>query len=176
MVVLKVISLLGLIAVFYQDMKYRAVYWIFFPLLALLFFLIKYPESGWMVVLEDAFWAIAFFAFQLLLLWGYFRIKKGKNIQLIDHYLGLGDILFLGTVAFYFSPVNYVLFYLSSLLIVLLYVMIKGMFNRYTTPHIPLAGLQAIFLFGLMVWEFCNGQIQLGNDSWIYHSNLWTIN
>ena len=154
--------------IYYQDMRYRAVSWISFPLLGLLLFFQKQWYVGVIDSLVDCGYGLLFFAVQLFLLWAYFAIKNKKPIDITKEYLGLGDVLFLLAIAFYFSPVNYVLFYIGSLIIVLIYALLQQLWLKRENLQIPLAGLQAL-LFGLLfILSFVNPNLKLYSDFWIY--------
>lgn len=169
MLYLKIFSLLVLLFIFYQDQRYRAVYWICFPLLGLLLLLLKGGSTGFQAGLIEAGYGLAFFLIQLLLLTVYFSIKHQRLINITHRYLGLGDILLLLVIPFYLSPGNYVLFYLASLIIVLVYALCTRNSNdEEKSRHIPLAGLQALFLSILMVIGFLYPDFTLYSDNWIY--------
>jgi hypothetical protein len=168
MLILQLLVLICLGFIFYQDLKYRAVYWICFPVLAGCLFFLKQREAGLADSLADSAWSISFFAVQLLLLWGYFSIKNKKAINLTSNYLGLGDVLFLIAVAFYLSPVSYILFYVGSLILVLIYTLLQRGLAKNSNPQIPLAGLQALlFAIALSVSLF-KPTFNLYNDFWLY--------
>lgn len=170
---LNMLALLALVSVCYQDMRYRGVYWIFFPVLSALLFFLKFKQVGWINTLQDAGYTITFLVAQLLLVWLYFILKHRKIFNIVDSYLGLGDILFLVTMVFYLSPLNYVLFYVLSLILVLAYVLIVRNVKRIDHEHIPLAGLQAAFLAMLIILSLIQPQLQICQDSWIYNTYLF---
>lgn len=166
---LQIIVLLSLAFIFYQDMRYRAVYWICFPLLAMLLFGLKYSFTGFLNGVTDIGYGLSFLLIQLLFLWIYFSVKKRRMINITSDYLGWGDILFLIVITFYLSPGNYVLFYIGSLTLVLIYVVLRGEAEeKKSSKHIPLAGLQAILLALLMVTDYLFKAFTLYSDSWIY--------
>lgn len=153
----------------YQDLAYRAVYWWCFPVLAILMASLKYNLSGPAETLSHAGYGIAFLTFQLAILWIWFSIKNKALINLTSNYLGWGDILFLVAIAFYLSPVNYIVFYVISLIIVLLYTLITGLFsNKQNHSHIPLAGLQAALLGLLMLVDYISPKFTLYDDNWLF--------
>lgn len=168
MLLLQVFTLIVLFAIFYQDMKYRAVYWICFPLLALSLFLMKYQLSGLEQAITDALLVLAFLVVQFILLWGYFSLKNKQAINLTSSHLGWGDILFLLAIIFYLSPVNYLLFYVSSLMSVLVYALITKGLNKENHQRIPLAGLQALLLGAAISIDHFLPGFNLYDDSWIY--------
>lgn len=149
MLQLLIMICLGMIC--YQDMRYRAVYWICFPVLAVLLFTLKSHTLQPAAALQDSLFGVCFFGLQLLLLWIYLSAKSRKPVHLTRDYLGLGDILFLLAAAFYFSPAGYVIFYIASLIMVLLYVVFRNWRREENDLEIPLAGLQALMLAGVLL-------------------------
>jgi phosphoglycerol transferase MdoB-like AlkP superfamily enzyme len=167
MFLIQLLTLTCLILIFYQDMRYRAVYWWCFPVLMLLLIFIKQTYVGMEDTLIDTGFVLLFFAFQMILLWAYFAIKNKKPVNIFKHYLGLGDVLFLVALAGYLSPVNYVLFYIASLVVVLLYTLIEQKLYKQVNPQIPLAGLQASMLLLLLTASFFHTKFTLYSDFWI---------
>ncbi|WP_124582128.1 hypothetical protein [Pedobacter sp. KBW06] len=150
-------------------MRYRAVYWICFPILAILLFGLKYSLTGLWDALTETGYGLLFLLIQLLFLWVYFSVKNRKVVNLTNDYLGWGDILFLIVITFYLSPGNYVLFYIGSLILVLLYsIGMGGLQAKKSNKHIPLAGLQAMLLALLMITDYFFKAFTLYSDGWIY--------
>ncbi|TCC97713.1 hypothetical protein EZ444_07295 [Pedobacter hiemivivus] len=169
MVLLQVVMLLCLAFICYQDLVYRAVYWLCFPVLAAVMFMSKYNLKGLQEAFINATYGISFLMVQLLILWSYFSIKNKKVINLTNDYLGWGDVLFLAAIPFYLSPVNYILFYVISLIAVLLYtIVVASLKGKTNNPHIPLAGLQAGLLVLVMLVDFVSPKFMLYDDSWLY--------
>jgi len=177
---LEVAVLACLAFICYQDFRYRAVYWISFPLLCLLLLWLKCWQAG----TENAIWhpifGQSFFSLQLLLLWVYFSVKHKRPVNLTAAHLGWGDVLFLAVIPFYLSPVNFIAFYMGSLVLVLLWVAATQMSSNKlwslnlaghsTTENlqIPLAGLQALMLGVIMILSLFLPQIKLYSDDWFY--------
>ena len=63
---------------------------------------------------------LLFLIIQLLLVMLYFALKKRRLVNILDTYIGLGDMLFFALVALLFVFEWFVIFYFGSLLIVLL--------------------------------------------------------
>jgi Flp pilus assembly protein protease CpaA len=161
-----------LLVIAYQDLVSRSVTWIFFPLLAAAGMLHTFEGlHSWRQSLFYAGCNAAFLAIQLTVLMGYFfvrgrkvggrGIRKVRGIRdVIDHRIGLGDILFLVAACFFFSPINFISFYVYSLLLSLAIAMGRMLVKRgggwsgrevvgkgrEAEWSIPLAGLQAVFL------------------------------
>ncbi|HEY8400583.1 MAG TPA: hypothetical protein VIK89_04940, partial [Cytophagaceae bacterium] len=142
---LQITAIALLIFIFYQDYKYRAVYWFLFPLLALTFLLYNLNMAGWQEVGNNMLINLGFISTQLALLTLYFSLKYRRLVNISDSLLGLGDILFLLVLGVLFSPLNFIVYYLLSLLIVLLVAVLLRISGR-ELGKIPLAGIQAILL------------------------------
>lgn len=161
---LKPLIMLSLLYIFYQDLYYCAVYWLCFPVLAILFVLQRQDEIGLITCLKDAGLNLAFAGIQLGLLWAYFAIKNRKPVHILKHYLGLGDVLFLMVIAFYLSPINYILFYIISLIFVLIITLFQQFLLKKRNLQIPLAGLQALLLCLILVFSYIYPQLKLYDD------------
>jgi len=161
-----------LLFIFYQDMRYRAVYWICFPVLIALLSIWKVQCTSLNVIITDALYGLLFLGFQLFLLWGYIFFKHKRPVNIMDHYLGLGDVLFLLALVFYLSPVNYVIFYIVSLVMVLLYAVVQLTVFKRKDLKIPLAGLQALLFMLLLVLSVINRDLQFYSDFWVWNLAL----
>ena len=158
---------LSLIAL--QDFRSRAVSGFLFPLLAVcgLGLAIIELRSVWLAMQYILFNG-GFLLLQFVLLKAWFVLrKKGKSV-LIDHAIGRGDIFFLLAAGCFFSPFNFILFYLLSLLFALAIALaVRGwpvLAARWST--IPLAGLQAGFLLICLSLHLLLKQ-PLTNDNWM---------
>lgn len=167
MILLQILILICLAFICYQDLLYRAVYWWCFPILAILLAILKYNYTGIEQTVTDAVCGLLFLATQLFILWIYFSVKHRKLINITDNYLGWGDVLFLIAIPFYLSPVNYVLFYVLSLTLVLLYALTTTKLIT-NNKHIPLAGLQAALLGIAMIIDYVTPSLSLYTDNWMY--------
>lgn len=168
MLLLQLLVLVCLGSICYQDIRYRAVYWVCFPILSILLFYLKQDHTGIKDALIESGYTFLFFGIQLLLLWTYFSFKHRKPVNITTNYLGLGDILFLIAIAFYLSPVNYIIFYVASLIIVLIYTLIQRVLSQKDNTEIPLAGLQALLLGLILIFSIVKPSLRLYNDAWIY--------
>ncbi len=142
MIIIAISLVLGLIA--YQDFKFRAISWPLLLLLLLLLLLTKgfQPETGINLL---------FVAAQLVFLTLYISLKNKRFTNIIDTYLGLGDILFLVVVCAAFSTYEFVIFYIAGLLFSLLAFIIYRLLNRSASKEIPLAGLMSIVMIALLI-------------------------
>jgi hypothetical protein len=174
MLFLKLTALLCLGSILYLDFKYRAVYWIIFPILSIALAFLKQMQVGTETALIDTGWNVIFFSIQLLLLWFYFSVKDKRVYSIVNSKLGLGDILFLTSVSLYLSPLNYCAFYIVSLLFTLCFVCFSKVLKG-KMAEIPLAGLQALGFALLLVAELFCRHFALYKDIWLINT-LFMIN
>ncbi|MXV50394.1 hypothetical protein GS399_05365 [Pedobacter sp. HMF7647] len=151
-----VLLVLCLIYIFYQDLRYRAVYWWTFPLLLTLILIALFNTDGFDGWLEGTLLNLAFLALQLLVVMLYFSLKEHRLVNITQGYLGLGDVLFLFCAACYLSPLVFFAFYLVSLVFCMVVAFLLWLKSSEGVNRIPLAGLQAVFLaLCLLLGRFC---------------------
>lgn len=158
---LLLISLVFLILIFYQDMRYRAVTWIIFPLAAIALGAYSLTKASLSDVAFRSLINLLFVGLIMLMLFIFFFIRHRK-ISSLTTALGLGDILFFIVIAFLFSPVQYMLFFCASLFLTTLIATIVPAIRN----NVPLAGAQALMLMPLMLLDQLRA-IDLSDDNWI---------
>jgi hypothetical protein len=116
---------------------------------------------------------LIFLIIQLAVLFLYLGYKK-KNKRMLSNKIGLGDIFFLLISTFFFSPLNFLFYLISSLIFALIVhlLFIKGKLYPQNLTTIPLAGLQAIFLILCLLTSETVLQINITDDSWILYNFL----
>lgn len=149
--------------IFVQDMKARAVSWVLFPLLTVLFLVFRLSVQPSDVVLLSATNSVLFVVVQLFVLSVWFSLRERRWVNITHSLLGLGDVLFLLACCFLFPVWNFLLFYVMSLCIAVFYGIIRGRERQ----RIPLAGLQAMLLGIILCFDWCYLHIGLTEDSWI---------
>ncbi len=164
--VIQLLILLCLLLIFVQDIISRAVYWMVFPVLICLFAIARYAQFH---NLDDFISAglinIGFLLLQLIFITVYFSIKQKRLVNIADRLLGWGDILFLFSVAFYLSALNYILFYIGSLAVVIIIWVIWQTAVNGKKKHIPLAGLQAMLFAMWLIARWWIKPLDLTDDS-----------
>ncbi|MEE1945900.1 hypothetical protein VRU48_12335 [Pedobacter sp. KR3-3] len=156
-----------LLAIAYQDFKFRAVYWWLFVLLMAGLSALMVLESSAGSIGTNLLYNGSFLGVQLLFLTLYFSFKQKKLVNIFADYFGLGDLLFLLSITVYLSFLNYLFFYLFSLLAVILVSIGSRVLSKNSNPKIPLAGEQAILLLVFMVVDLLSSSIDLTNDWWL---------
>jgi hypothetical protein len=164
----QVLTLIVLSILFIQDFKSRSVYWFWFPILTILFFVLKMAgQVSLYEVFINSLYPMGFLLLQLLILTAYFSYKAGHIVRITNKLLGWGDIWLLVCLCFYFDLFSYVAFYVSSLIVVLIFWPLwQRLIRKKKLGFIPFAGLQSFILIGLFLWSW-NTHVVLSNDFWV---------
>jgi hypothetical protein len=159
---LKVALLLLLVAILYQDVKLRAVHWVFFPLLAAAALCVQKWPLYWPVLLFN----FTFLAGMLLLLTVYVSLRTGKLTDITQGYFSWGDILFLLAVIPLFPFTTYMLFFTCGTFLTLLIHLLVTQIKKQET--VPYAGYMALIALVYVCFEesihrflFAHGLIHL---------------
>ena len=170
MLFIKIISLALLLTIFFQDWKDRAVYWFLFPLLAAdLTYLHLYQPAMAADLLLSVAVNIGFLTVQIILLTAWFSVQQKKWINITSGLLGIGDILFLLTISFYLSALNFLIFYVFSLLLILTGWVLWQSISRKKHTFIPLAGLQALLTIALLSCDWWYKPLSLTSDAGLFN-------
>jgi hypothetical protein len=156
-----VIAILLLVA--YQDFRFRAVTWVLFPLLAVIIFLECFVNGSIRSAWDQFIFNISFIALQLVIITLYFSLRSRSLVMIWKHHLGAGDMLFFVVLCMFFSPVNFVLFHLGSLLFSILLVIASRKYIQ-SLKTIPLAGIQAVLLALFIVVDLFSASIHYRTD------------
>jgi len=139
--ILIILMIMGL-----QDFRYRAISWYTFPLLAVLLLLGNKDFN-----ITEAFINIGFLLINFGLATLFISLKKKKFTNLLKSHIGWGDLLMLLCLSLYFSPVNFFVFYLSSLVFIAIATGIYMLVIKPAHYTIPLAGMQGLLLFACIL-------------------------
>jgi len=154
-------TILILVMATYQDVKYRAITWYAFPLLAVALFILNRELTITEIIINIGFIVINYSLASLII-----SFKEGCATNLLKAHIGLGDILLLLCLAFYFPPLNFFAFYLSSLVLIASGVGIYLVLQKPSQFTVPLAGLQSFLLAGFILASSMLG-ISQNNVSWL---------
>lgn len=157
-----------------QDFHSRSVLWIFFPLLAMAGILLGHGEVGLGRVLLNGAVNFTILLVQLSLLFFFFFYRSGWKVKKLTEKIGAGDVLFLLSCCFFFSPLNFIAFYITSLLLSLALHFIFLRNRRYSRngSTVALAGWQAFSLLLVLLVVPATGLLY--SDDWLLNSLLWT--
>jgi hypothetical protein len=150
--------LVPLLIILYQDFKQRSISWWTIPLLLIIGGIQSYFINDWQQGLRFFLVNGLFIGFQYLVLTIYFSIKERKLVQIIDRWIGLGDWLFFIGLATLFSPVHYIMFFIFSILLILVVFLILKNTILKQVKTIPLAGAMSLvytltWLFFFQCWD-----------------------
>jgi len=174
-----ILVLFILIIIVYQDFKYKAVSWVIFPVLLILSLYLGFIQIGWQSLWAYFLINFGFLFIQFFLLTIYISVKNKKLTDLTKGYLGLGDILFLLVLCLFFSPVNYILFYLFSLITILIVYLLYNTFilacqsssagkkskhRILIKEQVPLAGGIAFILICFIIFKLINQNVYFYSD------------
>lgn len=139
--------MLCLLAVLFQDWKYRRIH-VGLPLLILFFsFYVIQVESE--ILIRIITYNIAFFIVTLSILVLYMSVKNNQFLDPFQNYFGLGDVLFYIAIAPLFILKNYILFFILSMVFAI--TLQVGLKKISTEKTIPLAGFSALLLFIVII-------------------------
>jgi hypothetical protein len=110
---------------------------------------------------------MGFIGMQLAILTVYFSIRNKRWTNITAGLLGLGDILFILSIAFYLSTLNFLFFYIISLIAVLLIWLIWQRLSAKKNKYIPLAGLQSLVAILFLLGDWWLQYFDLTNDTWL---------
>jgi len=151
LIILKIVLMLCLWTIVYQDIKERSVYlWILIATMLLIGFL-HYQHSLSGLFLSSILLNIAIVLTIIFILFLYAKFKIKLALQ--DTF-GFGDLLFFLTIAIGFPTITFVVLFSFSLFFsLILFLVVKKKLKHKT---VPLAGLQALFfsLIFLLNWAF----------------------
>ncbi|WP_184550922.1 hypothetical protein [Mucilaginibacter sp. FT3.2] len=170
LLITRIIIVLLLLLVLVQDLLFRAVHWIIFPLLALGLLYLKWlenPVSSFAGFSQPVIVNLGFLIMIMGLLSLYLFLRKGRLINITDGFIGWADILFQGAIAFYLSVLNYLFFYIASMPLVLLLWLLWQSVTGNKNKHIPLAGFQSILFILFLAGDWTCFQLHITGDDWV---------
>jgi len=110
---------------------------------------------------------MGFIVLQLLFLTLYFSVRNRKFVNITSGLLGMGDILFLLSTAFYLSTLNFLFFYIVSLIGALLLWLTLQSLSTKKNKYIPLAGFQSLIFMLFLACDWWLRSFDLTNDTWL---------
>lgn len=169
MLLLKIAIIIILLVLFLQDLLARSVYWFLFPLLVAGLIGVGSEHLSFAERCEPTFINLMFIALQVVVLSLYFSLKQKKWVNITRELIGIGDVLFLFSIAFYCSTLNYLFFYIISLITVLFCWLVFQGISANKNRQIPLAGLQSLIFAVFLAGDWWFGSFNLTDDAWLLH-------
>lgn len=166
MILLKLFLIFVLIMIVYQDLRFQAVSWIFFVIGFALTLIMSIKENYLTDLLVNSTINSLFILFQLSIIYLFTWIKFKKRSNIFKSVFGLGDFLFLIMIIPLFSPLNFVVFFITSAIFTLFVYFILYWIKIYNKQRVPLAGLQSLFLFIVLISQIFS-KFNLYNDYYI---------
>ena len=154
----KIVLIIILLLVFFQDIKYRRVHILLFLLLGLIGLLLCILIG--LCVSLDLLFSFLFIISTMASLWLYLSIIHKNIVNLTKGFIGEGDILFFVVIIPLFSFERYVFFFIMGLF---LSVIIHLLFSKNKQQTIPLAGYLSIMLTIFLIFELVTGKKILQN-------------
>jgi len=160
LIITNLILVIALVAITYEDLRYREVHIWYFALVLLIFGFHFYTEG------VPFHYLIINFSFLLVQVVGIilYMVVKHRSFTPLNSFIGAGDILMWGLFVFAFSPLNFIIFFVLSLLLALL--LHHGLSRRYNET-LPLAGWQSLSYLLMMLTSSINSSIDFFNDEFI---------
>ncbi len=151
---IKIILLLSLLLILYQDIKQRQIWVILLPIFAITGSVLFYYSTITVFFLYSILINLALVGFLILInyLFAKFILKK----SLFKEALGMGDVLFFIAFAMSFPTLSFINFFVFSLLFSLVLQLVLKMYSKRrkqntinTINTIPLAGYMSVFLIAV---------------------------
>ena len=176
--ILMIASIIVLLLIFYQDWKFRAVSWILFPLIILVFLIEGIVLKPILPYLLNSSIGLLLVVIELSILFLVFKtnnsLRSGKDF--FDRVIGWGDIIIILSLCFALSPLNLVLFLTITSILALVIFLPFSLKNPNKKVRIPLAGLISLMYIGLVIPLRMFTCFDPLNDVWIENTVMNNIN
>lgn len=149
MLILPFITYAILLSIAYMDFTSRSVQLFLLIGLFVLNMLYVSVYNGIGTALQQFFINSTFTAMVTVVLFVYYRMKERPGTGFINTKLGAGDVVFWLCITPLFSLMNFILFFIVSLVLVLVIVFVQLSISK-KAGLVPLAGWQALILLLLM--------------------------
>lgn len=159
-----------LLLVVFQDFRERRISWILIPLLGSVFAFQSISQNSLNHTSHNFIFNLSFIAFQLGVLTIYISVKNRALTNILDKYIGIGDILFFLVVCLAFSPLNFIIFFTGSILFTLIAFIIYNIVFKKPVKDIPLAGAMSLALLGCFIVKYTISGFSFYQDIIIYLS------
>lgn len=170
-----IIGIITLSVLSFQDFKYRKISWVLLPLLFIFFIFKGFSTLSYSELSIYFFVNFSFIVLQFAALTIYFSVKNKKLTNIINQYIGIGDLLFFVVLCAAFSPVNFIFFYCTSLFVSLAVSLVFYLISRKAIAQIPLAGIfSVVFVAVILLVNVIPSGVEglLYNDSYLINIML----
>ncbi len=169
MLAINIITILILCLIVYQDIKYRAIQWLLFLLLFAMFVCHGLAKLSSLLYLKGCLSNLLFLTVQMSLLVGFYILKGESLKSIFNSYIGLGDMILLSTLAFSFSKINFIVFYISGLIFSLLIWLVISNYWIKRSNKVPLAGFLSLYLIFIVLGDLITTQFETFSDNFLIH-------
>lgn len=167
MIAVNVCLMICLFFIAFQDFKQREIAMFFIPILFIGFVYVAFQSNFFDVALNNLIFNLSFVIVQLVISTIYISVKKNKVVNIVDTYIGAGDILFYVVIAAAFSPFNFIVFCSVGMILTILGVLLFNLFKQ-SSKELPLAGSMATMMMVLMIVNFCLPNMNFYNDDFFF--------
>lgn len=147
LLIAKLLLIVSLISIFYQDLKDRKVYIFLFPLFGILGSYLFFLNSGVVYYLISICVNLGIVLIVVLLT--YLFAKWVLQKKYFKEAMGLGDILFFMAFALCFPTITFLNFFVFSILFTFVLHLAQTKLLKDKNRNIPLAGYMSLFLTGI---------------------------
>lgn len=152
-IVLKILLVIILFLIFYQDTKDRLVHWFLYPLVAVLGCMLQSKYIGFIPAIVNT--GINLMLVLLILGLSYLYAITVLKKRFLNESIGVGDILFFVCLPSTFATTSFIVLFVFSLFFSLLLHLILS--RKHTDETVPLAGYMALFFAIVYIVSFFTG-------------------
>ncbi|MEM9821100.1 MAG: hypothetical protein AAF985_08515 [Bacteroidota bacterium] len=136
-----------LLPIIYEDFRYRAIHWFWIALLSMLLCLV-YPINWHFTLINMGLLCI-----QMCGLTAYFSWKNKQLTNIVNRYIGLGDLVFFLPTCALFAPFAFLMYFIIGCSFSLLCFLLYRQWNQSVQNSIPLAGGMAMVLIAFVLLD-----------------------
>lgn len=155
----------------YQDFRQREVVWYVFPIIFVVIVLKALNEIAFPELVNYFGINVLFVTLQMAVLFMFYAIKNRRFVNIIDRYIGLGDLILFVLLCASFSPILFGLFFITSLILLTIVFIIVQLThsknNNAGRPTVPLAGGLSVSYIVVIIAGFFITDFNMYNDNFI---------
>jgi len=159
-----IILLVFLSVIAVQDIRYREVSWYLFPVVFTVILIRSLSQLHFKELVFDFSLNLLFIVLQLIALFVFYAIKNKKFVNIINRYIGTGDLIFFVLLCAGFSPLMFGCYLVATFIAALVFIIAISLFRRKTISTVPLAGGLALSYGILLIAGLFFKDLNLYND------------
>lgn len=148
---LRILLCIVLLIMAIQDFRFRAIHWVLFPVLLLLFIAERIILSNPLNYIPGTAINLLLIFIQGLVLYCFYKLQGKTAGYILSRIIGPGDVLFILIMAFAFGWTSFMFYYITGLLFALLAWLVIRHIASEREKLIPLAGLLAVYMMIIVV-------------------------